>query len=130
LWLENNAAKSDVMVLPSGLQYSQLQIGSPSAPQVSSENTLCEIEYRVSRIDGVEIMSSNPAEPLLCRPGSLLAGWSEALSMMREGDKWRLHIPAALGYGAQGAAGGLIRPHDTLICDLHLLRVRVPKKLY
>merc|ERR1712216_108000 len=27
LWLENNAAKSDVMVLPSGLQYSQLQIG-------------------------------------------------------------------------------------------------------
>ena len=52
----------------------------------------------------------------------VIAGWTEALQLMKVGDKWQLFIPSDLAYGEAGA-GGVIPPHATLIFDIELLDV-------
>jgi hypothetical protein len=47
--------------------------------------------------------------PFSFTPGqNLIAGWSEGVLKMREGERALLHVPAAKGYGAapQGSKGG------------------------
>lgn len=60
--------------------------------------------------------------PALFAPSGVIQGWSEALQMMHEGDKWRLVIPAHLAYGSQGA-GDTIAPGATLVFSLELVKV-------
>jgi FKBP-type peptidyl-prolyl cis-trans isomerase FklB len=53
---------------------------------------------------------------------SVIAGWRTALLEMPTGAKWRLVIPSAQAYGAQGA-GDLIPPHTPLVFEVELLEV-------
>jgi FKBP-type peptidyl-prolyl cis-trans isomerase FklB len=52
----------------------------------------------------------------------VIKGWTEALQFMKAGTKLKLHVPAELAYGEQGA-GGAISPHSTLIFDVELLDI-------
>ena len=72
---------------------------------------------------GGEIFDSSykRGEPAEFPVGGVIAGWTEALQLMREGAKWRLFIPPQLAYG--GRAAGSIPPHSTLIFDIELIKV-------
>ena len=52
----------------------------------------------------------------------MIAGWTEALQLMKEGDKWRLIVPPELGYGSNGV--GPIPGNTTLVFEVELLVVR------
>ena len=52
----------------------------------------------------------------------IIAAWTEALQMMKEGDKWRLTVPPELGYGANGV--GPILGNTTLLFEVELMTVR------
>ena len=52
----------------------------------------------------------------------VIAGWTEALQLMSPGSKYRLFIPARLGYGEHGA-GQAIPPNAALIFDVELLDI-------
>jgi hypothetical protein len=49
-------------------------------------------------------------------------GWVEALKLMKTGDTWELVVPAALGYGADGA-GDTIPADQTLVFTMTLAKV-------
>ena len=56
----------------------------------------------------------------------MIAGWVEALQLMKVGDKWRLFIPANLAYGPNGSPP-VIGPNSALIFEVELLEIKKPE---
>ena len=51
----------------------------------------------------------------------VIPGWTEALQLMKVGEKWQLFIPAKLAYGESGRPG--IAPNSVLIFEIELLGI-------
>ena len=118
-YLEQNAKRADVTVLPSGLQYEVLVSGDGAKP---SANDQVRTHYHGTLIDGTVFDSSyERGEPAEFPVNGVIPGWVEALQLMNAGSKWRLHVPSELAYGAQAA--GSIPPHSTLVFDVELLNI-------
>lgn len=119
-FLEQNAQQEDVEVTDSGLQYRVLEEGDGAQP---GERDEVRVHYEGSLVDGTVFDSSiERGEPAEFPVQGVIPGWSEALQMMQEGDKWELTIPSELAYGEQGA-GGQIPPNSVLIFKVELLEV-------
>lgn len=119
-FLKENSKKEGVVSLPSGLQYKILREGTGEKPNETSE---VKVHYEGQLIDGIIFDSSiERNKPATFTLNKVIAGWTEALQLMPVGSKWRLFIPASLGYGEQGA-GEQIYPYATLIFDVELLEI-------
>jgi FKBP-type peptidyl-prolyl cis-trans isomerase FklB len=119
-FLAENGAKEGVTTLPSGLQYKVLTEGTGPKPTASDTVT---VHYRGTLIDGTEFDSSyKRGKPATFRVDGVIAGWTEALQLMKPGAKWELFIPAKLAYGGRGA-GPRIEPNSTLIFEVELIKV-------
>lgn len=119
-FLEENGKKEGVKTLPSGLQYKVIQEGSGKMPAASDTVT---VHYRGTLIDGAEFDSSyKRGKPATFRADRVIAGWKEALQLMKPGAKWQLFIPGPLAYGERGA-GAKIPPNSTLIFEVELISI-------
>ena len=120
-FLEANKKKDSVITLPSGLQYKVVVEGTGKTPTVKDTVTT---HYRGMLIDGIEFDNSyKRGEPATFPVKGVIAGWTEALQLMKAGSKWKLYIPSNLAYGDRGA-GQLIGPGATLIFDIELIGVK------
>ncbi len=118
--LVENQKKEGVVTTESGLQYEVLKSGDGRSPTMSDRVT---VHYRGLLVDGTEFDSSyKRGKPASFPVNGLIPGWTEALQMMKEGDKWRVMIPARLAYGSQGA-GNAIPPNATLEFEVELVKV-------
>merc|ERR1719446_655510 len=54
--------------------------------------------------------------------GQVIQGWDTGIMKMSLGERGVLHVPSAMGYGAQGA-GGVIPPNADLNFDVELLAI-------
>jgi FKBP-type peptidyl-prolyl cis-trans isomerase len=79
--------------------------------------------YKGQLINGKVFDATEPGFPANFTVNQLIPGWTEALELMREGDRWQLVVPANLAYGERGAGDGNIPPNQTLVFDLELLSV-------
>lgn len=119
-YLADNAQRDDVVVLESGLQYEVLTSGDGATP---GPGDTVSTHYKGTFIDGKEFDSSySRGEPLDIPVGGVIAGWTEALLLMKVGDKWKLHIPHDLAYGENDY--GPIPGKSVLLFDMELLAVR------
>lgn len=119
-FLEENKKNEGVVTTDSGLQYKVLIQGDGPIPTESAQVT---VHYKGTLLDGTEFDSSyQRGEPITMPINGFIAGWIEALQLMKQGSKYRLFIPPALAYGDRGA-GPLIQPNSTLIFDVELLEV-------
>lgn len=87
-------------------------------------STKCKCHYSGRLVDGTEFDSSYKRGPFTTRPDEVIAGWHEAMQLMRAGDKWELYIPSNLGYGDRGA-GAVIPGGAALIFEMEMLEVDV-----
>jgi FKBP-type peptidyl-prolyl cis-trans isomerase FklB len=119
-FLEINRMKDGVVTLASGLQYREVKTGSGKSPKASDKVTT---HYKGTLIDGTVFDSSyDRGEPATFPVNGVIAGWTEALQLMKEGSVWELFIPANLAYGTRGA-GAKIGPNATLVFTVELLNV-------
>jgi len=119
-FLAENKKKSGVIELTSGLQYIVITEGNG---QIPTQTSTVKTHYRGTLINGTVFDSSyDRGEPAEFPVGGVIAGWTEALQLMKTGSKWRLFIPPQLAYGEQGA-GGTIGPNEVLIFELELLEI-------
>ena len=119
-FLEENKAKEGVVTTESGLQYKVIKAGKGEIP---SKTSTVKVNYKGTLIDGTEFDSSYKRNaPASFRADQVIAGWTEALTMMPVGSKWELYIPQELAYGAR-ETGGQIKPFSTLIFEVELLEI-------
>jgi FKBP-type peptidyl-prolyl cis-trans isomerase FklB len=124
-FLARNKGGKGVKTTASGLQYKVIAAGKGKKPTVEDTVT---VNYRGTLIDGTEFDSSYKRnQPASFPVKGVIAGWTEALPLMKEGAKWMLYIPAKLAYGERGA-GPMIGPNSTLIFEVELLTVDKPAK--
>ena len=123
VWLEANAKKEGVTVLPSGLQYKVLQEGTGT--RSPKKDTPCACHYSGATLDGKEFDSSyRRGKPSTFAPRQVIKGWTEAMQLMKEGDKWELYVPAELGYGGRGSPSGSIKPGDALVFTIEIVSIQ------
>ena len=126
-FLEENGKKEGVVTTASGLQYKVLEKGGDKkyeAPKDGDKGTRFLINYKGTLPDG-SVFDETRGNPVPM-PLEVIPGFKEALMMMPVGAKWDLVIPAALGYGEQGA-GGKIGPNQVLCFEIELKDILPPE---
>jgi hypothetical protein len=111
-FLVQNARASGVITTESGLQYKVLEEGTGASPTTSD---IALVGYKGTLLDGT-VFDENPQAPMPV--DGVVPGFSEGLQKMKKGGKYRLWIPAALGYGDRAA--GPIPAGSVLVFDVTL----------
>ena len=112
--------RGGVVTTPSGLQYEVLASGDGATPgPTDTVTTHYHGTFEDGRVFDSSVQRGTPASfPV----NGVIKGWTEALQMMKVGDKWRIVCPPDLAYGEQGRSG--IPPGSTLIFEIELLGVQ------
>jgi FKBP-type peptidyl-prolyl cis-trans isomerase len=116
-FMANERARAGVHELPEGVLYSELQSGAGAQPKAGGK---VQVRY-VGRLPDGSVFDQNQ-QPQWFSLDSVIEGWRVALPRMHAGAKWRLVIPSAQAYGAEGA-GDLIAPYTPLVFEIELLAV-------
>ena len=118
-FLVQNAKKEGVITLESGLQYEVLTEGDGAQP--TAESTV-RTHYHGTLTDGTVFDSSyQRGQPAEFPVSGVIAGWTEALQLMKAGSKWRLCVPSELAYATQRE--GSIPANSVLVFEIELLEV-------
>lgn len=119
-FLSKNKRVPGVITSKSGLQYKILKEGTGATP---SDTSQVEVNYEGRLIDGIVFDSSyKRGQSATFGCNQVIKGWTEALTMMKEGDVWELYIPYNLAYGERGNQS--IPPYATLIFKVELIKVK------
>ncbi|MBD5605670.1 MAG: FKBP-type peptidyl-prolyl cis-trans isomerase [Candidatus Eremiobacteraeota bacterium] len=116
------AATSKIVKLAGGETYVDLRAGSGPAAKAGDN---VRVHYVGTLANGTKFDSSRdrgvPFDFSL-GSGQVIRGWDEGVAGMRVGEVRKLVVPAALGYGDQGA-GDKIPPNATLVFTIELLAI-------
>ena len=114
-FLAGEKTKPGVRTLKHGILLQELRAGKGAKPNPKGR---VQVRYMGFLADGRQFDESQT--PQWHRLDSVIPGWQSAVAQMPVGAQWRLVIPSAQAYGAQGA-GDLIPPYAPLVFELELL---------
>ena len=121
-FLQANSVKPGVQTTASGLQYLVVESG-PAGGRSPTRFDTVKVHYRGTLTNGTVFDSSlERGMPAIFGVGQVIPGWTEALQMMKPGDKWMLYIPARLAYGDR-PMGDKIPANSTLVFLVDLLEI-------
>lgn len=103
------------------------KLAEGTGTQVTKNGDTITVNYTGTLTDGTKFDSSlNPGRTpfsFTVGAGQVIKGWDQGLLDMKVGEKRKLTIPSALGYGERGA-GSSIPPNATLLFEVELLSIR------
>jgi FKBP-type peptidyl-prolyl cis-trans isomerase len=109
----------------SGLYYVPVTT-NPGAVQAAKNNTV-SVLYTGKLTDGkvfdASSLHNNAPYSFVLGAGNVIRGWDEGIALMHKGDKGKLLIPPALGYGAKIVSAS-IPANAVLIFDVELTDVK------
>lgn len=118
-YLSENAARDDVNVTESGLQYRVIEEGDGDSPNEASS---VRIRYRGELTNGIVFDQTTGNNTVTFGVSGLIAGFTEGLLLMSEGSKYEFFIPPNLGYGNQ-PQGNVIPANSILVFEVELVEV-------
>ena len=118
-FLAENAKKPGVVTTASGLQY---KINSSGKGKMPKATDTVSVNYKGTLISG-KVFDESHGEPVTFPVNGVIPGWTEALQLMKEGDKWTLYIPAKLAYGENSPSPD-IGPNEVLVFEVELVSVK------
>lgn len=126
--ISSRSSQMQRMKISSGLEYEIIQEGAGESPKPGSMVTVHYTGWlnKNDQPSGQPFDSShNRHQPFTFQigVGMVIKGWDEGVMGMKIGEKRRLYIPSALGYGTRGA-GAVIPPNAALIFDVELINIR------
>jgi len=124
-FLKENKGKPGVITLASGLQYKVLRTGDGDSHPTADSSCECHYEGRTAQqFPGGETFDSSYARgsPTSFAPNQVIKGWTEAMQLMVEGDKWEMYIPSELGYG-DGGSPPKIGGGDVLVFTMEIIKI-------
>ncbi len=122
-FLAENAKREGVTTTESGLQYEIITQGSGEGESPLATD-MVSVHYHGTLIDGTVFDSSvERKQPAAFQLNAVIKGWTEALQLMKVGDKWRLYLPANIAYGARSPSPK-IPANSTLIFEVELLEIK------
>eukprot|EP00740_Mantoniella_antarctica_P009970 CAMPEP_0181371118 /NCGR_PEP_ID=MMETSP1106-20121128/13857_1 /TAXON_ID=81844 /ORGANISM="Mantoniella antarctica, Strain SL-175" /LENGTH=185 /DNA_ID=CAMNT_0023488093 /DNA_START=55 /DNA_END=612 /DNA_ORIENTATION=+ len=98
-FLAEKKKEEGVVKLPSGMLYKVLKASDKTTPKSPTAGDTCEVTYAGRLRDGTPFDSGTTS----FAPNQVIQGWTEAMQLMCEGDKWELYIPYDLAYGERGS---------------------------
>lgn len=125
-FLAKNRSAEGVQVTESGLQYKVLEPAKAADAKRPTADDSVVCHYRGTLLDGTEFDKSPENEPRTFGLKGVIKGWTEGITLMPVGSKYRFWIPAALAYGANPRPGGAIKPGQTLVFDVELVSIAPP----
>ena len=120
---ESKEKTDKLVIMPSGLQYVDIVVGTGASPTIGSR---VSVHYSGWLEDGTMFDSSKKRDkPFIFTlgQGQVIKGWDEGVASMKVGGKRKLIIPSELGYGEFGA-GDAIPPNAILIFEIELLKIK------
>ena len=114
------ASPDDAETTGSGLSSKLLSKGAGTAHPAASDEVL--VHYTGWTTDGKMFDSSVArGEPISFPLNGVIAGWTEGVQLMVEGEKRRFWIPGKLAYGETPSRPGA--PSGTLVFDVELIKI-------
>jgi len=118
-FLDENAKKEGIKMTASGLQYQVIKEGEGERPTLKSRVVT---HYTGTLMDGKVFDSSiERGQPATFPLNAVIQGWQEGIQLMKKGSRYRLFVPAVLGYGENSPSS--IPPNSVLIFDVELIDV-------
>ena len=118
LFLGQNLSNSEVVEIEPGLQYMILESSQSDASSPKLEDIITA-DFHGTLMDGSVFWSSTEiGEPLTIQLSQLIPGCQKVISLMQEGDFWRVFIHPDLAYGKEGRP--TIPPNSVLTFDIKL----------
>ena len=118
LFLGQNLSNSEVVEIEPGLQYIILESSQSDASSPELEDIITADFHGTLMDDSVFWSSIEIGEPLTIPVSQLIPGCQKVISLMQEGDFWRVFIHPDLAYGKEGRP--TIPPNSVLIFDIKL----------
>lgn len=113
--------KPGVGALPNGVHYIEIEKGKGVRP--TAMDTIVFNAVGVFPDGTVFEDSFKKGQAITNITSNLIPGLNEAIQLMPEGSKWRIFVPAALGYGTAGLQG-VIPANMALVFDITLEEVK------
>ena|SRR6218665_1049489 len=109
--------KPGIKELPQGLYMETIKEGSGANPKITDDVLT---HYSLMNTNGDTLQTSLGSEPVGFNLSGVIPGWSVGIPFMKKGGKYKLYVPQAMGYGAQGTPDGLIPPFSILVFYIEL----------
>jgi FKBP-type peptidyl-prolyl cis-trans isomerase FklB len=114
------AKKEGISKLENGVYYEVIEEGKGAIP---ADTSRVKVNYEGKLINDTIFDSSYKRnEPTTFRCNQVIPGWTNALTHMPVGSKWKVYIPQDQAYGDR-EAGGVIKPFSALVFTIELLSI-------